>query len=165
MASRTSKVPRRPTRASSGKSVAKKSASARKPVAAKGPAEDARRLSPKDVATVLRLLKDSGSVELKLTVPAEGHRAAARSIGLDAVEAQPRQAYFFDTPDLALNKAGIIVRARRFQGGKGDTVVKVRPVDPAKIDPELRRSESFKVELDAMPGEPTTFSLILPAPR
>ena len=115
-------------------------------------AAEAGRMSPKDFATVLRLLKGSGSVELKLTIPAEGHRAAARSIGLDAVEAQPRQAYFFDTPDLALNKAGIILRARRFQGGKGDTVVKVRPVDPATIDPELRRSDSFKVELDAMPG-------------
>ena len=112
----------------------------------------AGRLSEKDVATVLKLLKDSGSVELKLTIPAEGHRAAARSIGLDVVEAQPRQAYFFDTPDLALNRAGLILRARRFQGGKGDTVVKVRPVDPATIDPDLRRSESFKVELDAMPG-------------
>lgn len=155
MASRTKKAQRKTRKVSAGKSVATTRAVARKQAPIATPAADApesRRLSPKDVATVLKLLKDSGSVELKLTVPAEGHRAAARAIGLDAVEAQPRQAYFFDTPDLALNRAGIILRARRFQGGKGDTVVKVRPVDPAKIDPELRRSESFKVELDAMPG-------------
>ena len=155
MASRTKQAPRRTRRAPAGKSAAKRSVAARKkvrvPTPAAGAAEN-RRLSTKEMATVLRLLKDSGSVELKLTVPAEGHRAAARSIGLDAVEAQPRQAYFFDTPDLALNKAGIILRARRFQGGKGDTVVKVRPVDPASIDAELRRSDSFKIELDAMPG-------------
>jgi hypothetical protein len=53
---------------------------------------------------------------------------------------------------LALNRAGVIVRARRIQGGRADTVVKLRPVDPATIDAELRRSESFKVELDVMPG-------------
>ena len=155
MASRTKRTPRKTRRVPAGKAVATRPAAARKQGKGSTPAARAagdRRLSSKEMATVLRLLKDSGSVELKLTVPAEGHRAAARSIGLDAVEAQPRQAYFFDTPDLALNRAGIILRARRFQGGKGDTVVKFRPVDPAKIDPELRRSDSFKVELDAMPG-------------
>jgi hypothetical protein len=31
-------------------------------------------------------------------------------------------------------------------------VIKRRPVDPATIDPQLRRSDSCKVELDAMPG-------------
>ena len=51
-----------------------------------------------------------------------------RGLPIDPVESQPRQVYFFDTPDLALSKAGIIVRARRIQGGKGDTVVKLRPV-------------------------------------
>ena len=109
-------------------------------------------LSPEDAARVLKMLKHAGSVELKLSIPATGHRAASRGIGLDPVESQPRQAFFFDTPDLALNRAGVIVRARRFQGGGGDTVVKRRPVDPATIDPELRKSDSFKVELDAMPG-------------
>ena len=66
--------------------------------------------------------------------------------------AQPRQAFFFDTPNLDLFKAGVVVRARRIQGGDGDTVVKLRPVEPDKIDPELRRSASFKIELDVMPG-------------
>jgi hypothetical protein len=108
--------------------------------------------SSEDMARILKLLKNTGSVELKLSVPAEGHRAAIRSLGLDPVEAQPRQAYFFDTADLALNRAGLIVRARRFQGGRADTVIKRRPVDPATIDPKLRRSGSFKIELDAMPG-------------
>jgi hypothetical protein len=60
--------------------------------------------------------------------------------------------YFFDTPDLALNRAGLIVRARRIQGGRADTVIKLRPVDPATVDAEMKRSESFKLELDVMPG-------------
>jgi len=51
-----------------------------------------------------------------------------------------------------LFKAGVVVRARRIQGGHGDTVVKLRPVDPDNFDPDLRCSASFKIELDVMPG-------------
>jgi hypothetical protein len=109
-------------------------------------------LSGDDVATILKLVKGANSIELKLSVPATGHRATITGIGLAPVEAQPRQAFFFDTPDLALNKAGVVVRARRIQGGRADTVVKLRPVDPSTIDAELRRSAAFKVELDVMPG-------------
>lgn len=108
--------------------------------------------SSEDVTKILELIKGSKSVELKLTVPDEDRRAAVEGLGFDPVEAQPRQAYFFDTPELALNKVGIVVRARRIQGGDGDTVIKLRPIDPALIDKELRRSDSFKIELDAMPG-------------
>jgi len=108
--------------------------------------------SSQDIGKMLELVKGSTSVELKMTVPDANHRAAIRGLGFDPVEAQPRQAYFFDTPDLALNQAGMIVRARRIQGGRGDTVVKLRPVDPAMIDNSLRRSQGFKIELDAMPG-------------
>ena len=46
----------------------------------------------------------------------------------------------------------VVVRARRIQGGDADTVIKLRPVDPSTIDPELRRSAAFKVEVDVMPG-------------
>ncbi|MBL0144200.1 MAG: adenylate cyclase [Betaproteobacteria bacterium] len=109
-------------------------------------------LTGAQLAEVLRLIKGAGSVEMKLSVPAPRHGATIKSIGLDPVEAQPRQAYFFDTPDLALSKAGVVVRARRTQGGKADTVVKLRPVDTATIDSELRRSAAFKVEVDVMPG-------------
>jgi hypothetical protein len=101
---------------------------------------------------IIKALKGWGSIEIKVVVPVQTHRATIESIGLDPVEAQPRQAYFFDTPDFALNKAGVVVRARRIQGGRADTVVKLRPVDPAAISPALRRSASFKVELDAMPA-------------
>ena len=89
---------------------------------------------------------------MKLSIPATGHRATIKRLKLDPVEAQPRQAFYFDTPNLDLFKAGVVVRARRIQGGRGDTVVKLRPVDPAKIDKDLRRSASFKIELDLMPG-------------
>jgi hypothetical protein len=100
----------------------------------------------------VQLGKGSNTIELKLSIPMSGHRATVRSIGLDPVEAQPRQAFYFDTPDLALNRAGVVLRARRIQGGRADTVVKLRPVEPDTIDPELRRSAAMKVEVDVMPG-------------
>lgn len=108
--------------------------------------------SSEDTKKILDLAKNSKTIELKLSVPLPAHRATIASIGLDPVEAQPRQVYFFDTADQALNKAGLIVRARRTQGGRADTVVKLRPVDPATIDAELKRSDAFKVEVDVMPG-------------
>jgi hypothetical protein len=108
--------------------------------------------SAQETKQILDLAKRSKSIELKVSVPLPGHRATVATIGLDPVEAQPRQVYFFDTPDLALNRAGLIVRARRIQGGRADTVVKLRPVDPATVDAEMKRSESFKLELDVMPG-------------
>jgi hypothetical protein len=112
----------------------------------------AKPLSAEELIQVFKLIKGATSVELKLSVPLAAQRATIKSIGLDPVEAQPRQAFFFDTPDLALNRAGVVVRARRIQGGDADTVIKLRPVDPSTVDPELRRSAAFKVEVDAMPG-------------
>jgi hypothetical protein len=109
-------------------------------------------LSQQQISEVLAILKDVGSVELKLVAPMHTHRATIAKLGLDPIEAEVRQVYFFDTPNLDLNKAGVVVRARRIAGGAGDTVVKLRPVDPAAIDKELRRSESFKTEVDVVPG-------------
>ena len=104
------------------------------------------------LAELLTLLGGSDTVELKLTVPAEQQRAAVRGLGLDPLEAQVRQVVFFDTPDLTLDRAGVVVRARRIQGRPGDSVVKLRPIDPDRVDRRLRRLEGFGVEVDAIPG-------------
>ncbi|SOC46015.1 hypothetical protein SAMN05892877_12025 [Rhizobium subbaraonis] len=116
------------------------------------PGADGTALSGEDMLRVFELLQGATSVELKLMVPDSSRRAAVKGLAFDPVEAEPRQVYFFDTPDLALNKAGVVLRARRIQGGGGDTVVKLRPVDPSALDPELRKAAGFKIELDAMPG-------------
>ena len=71
---------------------------------------------------------------------------------MDPLDAQIRQVFFFDTPDLALDRAGVVVRARRIQGKGGDSVVKLRPVVPQELPEELRTSPAFVVEVDAMPG-------------
>jgi hypothetical protein len=109
-------------------------------------------LSGEQVGQVAKMLKDVDSVELKLIVPMDVHHATVRKLGLDPVEAEARQVFFFDTPNLDLDKSGLVVRARRIQGGGGDTVVKRRPVDPATVGDELRRSASFKTEIDGVPG-------------
>jgi hypothetical protein len=105
-----------------------------------------------DLGQLLELIKESDSVELKLTVPEEHQRSTLIALGMDPLEAQIRQVYFFETPELALDKNGLVVRARRIQGKGDDSVVKLRPVVPAELPTGLRQSENFKVEVDAMPG-------------
>jgi hypothetical protein len=110
------------------------------------------RLSDGQVTELVHLLEDVGSVELKLTVPEAEQRATGAALELDPLDAQIRQVYFFDTPDLALDRRGLVVRARRVQGKGGDAVVKLRPVVPSELPRKLRRSPDFAVEVDAMPG-------------
>ncbi len=109
-------------------------------------------LSNERLGELLELVKASDSVELKLTVPDSDIRSTALSLGMDPLDAEIRQVVFFDTPDLTLHEAGVVVRARRIQGGAGDTVVKLRPVVPDQLPPEIRSSPSLGVEVDAMPG-------------
>ena len=109
-------------------------------------------LTDAQLAEMMGLLRGSDSVELKLTVPPAQQRAAIAELGLDALDAQIRQVVFFDTPDLALDKAGVVVRARRIQGRTGDSVIKLRPLDPEQVSKDVRRLSGFGVEVDAIPG-------------
>jgi hypothetical protein len=109
-------------------------------------------LSDQELQEVLELIKAADSVELKLTLPETARARTAAALGIDPLDAQLRQVFFFDTPELALNEAGVVARARRRQGEDGDTVIKLRPVVPEELAEELRRSDSFNVEVDAMPG-------------
>jgi hypothetical protein len=109
-------------------------------------------LDDTQLASLLALMKGSDSVELKLTIPEASHRSAIQQLGMDPLEAQIRQVFFFDTPDLTLDRHGVVVRARRIQGSAHDSVVKLRPVVPDELPDDLRRSPSLVVELDAMPG-------------
>jgi hypothetical protein len=109
-------------------------------------------LTSGDTVRVLELLEKSTSIELKVVLP-YSDRAILRRLGFDPVEAQPRQTYFFDTLGLDLNKAGIIVRARRVPKGRADTAVKLRPVDPDTLDRNFLRDKDFKIEVDVMHGK------------
>ena len=104
-----------------------------------------------DAVQLLALIKDADSVEIKLTVPESAHRSTIRALDLDPLDAQIRQVFFFDTPDLALNQVGVVARARRVQGKGDDSVVKLRPVVPSQLSADLRTSSDLVVEVDAMP--------------
>jgi hypothetical protein len=110
------------------------------------------RLSDEQVHEVLPLISGADTVELKLTVPDQTAGRTADALGMDPLDAVLRQVYFFDTPDLRLEAAGVVVRARRTQGKPDDTVVKLRPVRPEEIPPELHEHKGFGIEVDAMPG-------------
>src|SRR5262245_47368336 len=109
-------------------------------------------LSDEEFQNLVGLIADSDSVELKLTVPEADQRNTITALEFDALDAQIRQVYFFDTTDLQLDKAGVVVRARRVQNKGDDSVVKLRPVVPGDLPADLRNSPNMVVEVDAMPG-------------
>lgn len=110
------------------------------------------RLTDAQLSEVLALTREVDSVELKLTIPDAERRATVAALGMDPLDAQIRQVFFFDTPDLTLDKHGVVVRARRVQGRGDDSVVKLRPFVPSDTPAELGKSKNLFVEVDAMPG-------------
>ncbi len=113
---------------------------------------DAQSLNDEQLKEMIGLIGGSDSIELKLTVPDEDRRSTVVALGMDPLDAYLRQVFFFDTPDLALDRAGLVTRARRSQGKPDDSVVKLRPLDPAGLPEDVRAADDFGVELDAMPG-------------
>ena len=110
------------------------------------------RLSDEQLQELLTLVDDADSVELKLTVPEADQRSAVAALGMDPLNAQIRQVFFFDTPELALYEKGVVARGRRVQKRGDDSVVKLRPVVPSELPGDLRSSPNMVVEVDAMPG-------------
>src|SRR5215210_1812647 len=108
-------------------------------------------LSDDELQVLVAQIKDVDSIELKLTVPEPAQLTTARALGMDPLQAQMRQVFFFDTPELELDQHGLVVRARRSQKKGDDSVVKLRPVVPSELPSAVRRSTSFGVELDASP--------------
>jgi hypothetical protein len=114
--------------------------------------ETPSQLSGDQLVEMLTLTEKADTVELKSSVSESLQRSAIKALDLDPITAQIRQVFFFDTPDLALDAQGLVVRGRRTSGKGDDTVVKLRPVDPAAVPESLRRQPTFGIEVDAMPG-------------
>lgn len=104
-----------------------------------------------EVAALFARLESVGSVELKMTVPSE-QRMALRELRVDVLEGMIREVVFFDTPDLALFRQGVVLRARRTQHAPEDTVVKLRPTMPAELPAPVRDSPNLKTEMDVTRG-------------
>ena len=112
----------------------------------------APRLTDADLVELVGLLEEVDSVELKLTVAESDQRSAVSALGMDPLDGEIRQVYFLDTPDLLLDRGGVVVRVRRVQRRADDSVVKLRPVIPAELPAGLRSASGFGVEVDAIPG-------------
>jgi hypothetical protein len=109
-------------------------------------------LTDEQLGELLDLVEGADSVELKLTLPDQDQRSTIAALGIDPLEAELRQVFFLETPDLALDRLGVVVRVRRTQRKGDDSVVKLRPVVPTDLPPDLRAEKDLVVEVDAMPG-------------
>ena len=107
--------------------------------------------SDEELGALIALAQGADSIELKLTLPEAEHRSTVAALEMDPLESQIRQVYFFDTPDLALNRHGVVARARRVRDRADDSVVKLRPIVPDELPSKLREASSMVVEIDATP--------------
>jgi len=112
---------------------------------------ETKRITPLQLNEVLKQFSGVDSVELKLTIDSAERRAVIKALEMDPLEARLRQVVFFDTPDLQLNRTGVVVRSRRIQDKPADSVIKLRPITPAEVSPKIRASSAFSIELDVMP--------------
>jgi len=95
-------------------------------------------------------IEGADKVEIKITVARNDEQRAYESLEISRRVAHERDIYFFDTPDLSLSKAGVVLRARVIEGDDNDSVVKIRPVDPENVDDSWRETGGFKIEADAV---------------
>ena len=100
------------------------------------------------------------AVEIKLTIRPDQELLAERALEVGEDTAEVRRVYFYDTPDLALFEAGVILRARLVKDRDDDSTVKLRAVEAASISEQWRQSEGFKLETDWV-GERTVCSASL----
>jgi hypothetical protein len=88
------------------------------------------------------------AVEIKLTIRPDQELLAERAMAVEEDEAEVRLVYFFDTLDLDLFKAGVVLRARLVKGDADDSTVKFRPIEAASAPEAWQRLDGFKLEAD-----------------
>ncbi|GAA5174441.1 hypothetical protein GCM10023321_78260 [Pseudonocardia eucalypti] len=92
-------------------------------------------------------------IELKIQLAAAGRSQddLADALGVVDRETQARQIYYFDRPDLALYREGIVTRARVKTAGQADLVCKLRLPRSRRLPSSVRRLSRLNLELDALP--------------
>ncbi len=96
-----------------------------------------------------RITSGADAIEIKATIPQRQIKGALKRYKLTQHNDDERLVYFFDTPDLKLLAAGVIVRARRVIGGRDNGTIKFRPVQAEKVGKGWHRFPDFKIEVDA----------------
>jgi len=102
------------------------------------------------------------AVEVKITAQIGDETMVRQALERSGEEPEHRRVYFFDTPQLALFDAGVVLRAREIAGGADDSTVKLRPVDPTVLSDAWKQTEGFEVEIDGV-GDETICSAKLSA--
>jgi hypothetical protein len=90
------------------------------------------------------------TVEMKLTARARDEDEVLAALERADVEPQTSELYFFDTPQLSLFEAGIVLRARVVHGGRDDSTVRVRPVDPKAVGEEWKDHPLLGFEVESV---------------
>ena len=109
-----------------------------------------------------RRIAGAKKVEIKVTVQKKEQQDAYDALNLTRHDAARREIRFFDTPSLALSKAGLVLRARAIEDEDDDSVVKIRPVDPEAVDEKWLKTDGFKIEADSV-GDKVVMSASLKA--
>jgi hypothetical protein len=91
-----------------------------------------------------------GTVEMRITARARDEDEVLEALERAHIEPEARDVYFFDTTDLTLFEAGIVLRARLVHDGVDDSTVKLRPVDPKSIGERWKDDEKLEFEVDAV---------------
>jgi hypothetical protein len=91
-----------------------------------------------------------GTVEMKITARARDEDEVVEALERADVEPEARQVYFFDTSNLTLFEAGIVLRARLVHDGADDSTVKLRPVDPNSLSERWKSDPKLELEVDAV---------------
>lgn len=93
------------------------------------------------------------TVGIRVTIHPDQELRATRAMQLNEDIAEVRVLYFFDTPDLQLFDAGIVLRARLVKGDNDDSTVRFRPVEKDSVDPSWTLFEGFKLYADCVGSE------------
>ncbi len=88
------------------------------------------------------------AVEIKCTIRPDQELRAERAMNVDEDTADVRLIYFYDTPNLDLFNAGVVLRARLVKGDADDSTVKFRPVEPGSVSGDWQPLDGFKLEAD-----------------
>ena len=88
-------------------------------------------------------------VEIKVTIRPDQELQGIRELELNEDSAEVRVIYFYDTADLDLFNAGVVLRSRLVKGDDDDSTIKIRPVDPGKVSKVWLETAGFKLEADS----------------
>lgn len=110
-----------------------------------------------ELRTSIQIDPAVSAIEVKITARIEDEDRVLALLARAHAEPEKRTVYFFDTRDLALFDAGLVMRARKVSGDDDDSTVKLRPVDPAAIDRSWIETDGFEIEMDRV-GEKEVIS-------